>query len=175
VNWARGLGLFDSFEALNALGGDAAIDQGLAFVPALSGLACPHWDRRARGLWIGLSIDHGRDEMMKSILEGVAFRAAEVIAAMQAQVPSTAPISIDGGMSRNPYFTRFLAEVLDREIRVAGNAELTGSGTAHLAAAASGVAVQENALWQTMRPEQSRSAQRAAFSDAVAIAQGWSS
>jgi glycerol kinase len=173
VNWARGLGLFESFEALNTLQGEAAIDQGLAFVPALSGLACPHWDRRARGLWVGLSIDHGRDEMMKSILEGVAFRAAEVIAAMQAQVPSTAPVSIDGGMSRNSYFTRFLAEVLNREIRVAENAELTGSGTAHLAAAASGRPAEAKALWTAVRPERSRSAQLATFSDAVAVAREW--
>ncbi len=175
VNWARGLGLFESFDALNALQGEAAIDQGLAFVPALSGLACPYWDRRARGLWVGLSIDHGRDAMMKSILEGVAFRAAEVIAAMQAQVPSTAPVSIDGGMSRNPYFTRFLAEVLDREIRVSGTAELTGSGTIRLAARASGVAVEENSQWTAVRPEQSRSAQSKVFSEAVKLARTWGS
>lgn len=173
VNWARGLGFFDSFEALNALEGEAAIDQGLAFVPALSGLACPHWDRRARGLWVGLSIDHGRDAMMKSVLEGIAFRAAEVIAAMQAQVPSTAPVSIDGGMSRNPYFTRFLAEALERELRVAGNAELTGSGTLQLAALASGVAIEENSQWTAVRPERSRRDQSATFSEAVRLSRTW--
>jgi glycerol kinase len=111
--------------------------------------------------------------MMKSILEGVAFRAAEVIAAMQAQVPSTAPVSIDGGMSRNSYFTRFLAEVLNREIRVAGNAELTGSGTAHLAAVASGRPAEAKALWTAVRPERSRSALLATFSEAVAVAREW--
>lgn len=173
VNWARGLGLFQDFEELDALAGPAAIDQGLAFVPALSGLACPHWDRRARGLWVGLSIDHGRAEIMKSILEGVAFRAAEVLAAMQAQVASSAPVSIDGGLSRNPYFTRFLAEVLEREVRVAGNAELTGSGTLALAARATGTAIEENASWTAVQPERGRSAQRATFAAAVKLAQAW--
>src|SRR3546814_5550950 len=45
VNWGRSLGLFESFEELTALAGPPAMESGLVFVPALSGLACPHWDR----------------------------------------------------------------------------------------------------------------------------------
>ena len=62
---------------------------------SLSGLACPHWDRQARGTWAGLSIDHGAEDLMKAILEGIAFRAAEVMRAMNALVPATGPLSID--------------------------------------------------------------------------------
>src|SRR3546814_14983513 len=82
------------------------MESGLVFVPALSGRACPHWDRRARGLWLGLGIDHGPGDLMKAILEGVACRTAEVVAAMAALVPSSAAVSIDGGLSRNCYFTQ---------------------------------------------------------------------
>src|SRR3546814_8805859 len=57
---------------------------------------------------------------------------------MSALVPSSAAVSIDGGLSRNCYFTQFLADVLEREVRVADNAELTGTGTARLAALACG-------------------------------------
>src|SRR3546814_8263487 len=92
------------------------MESGLVFVPALSGLACPHWDRRARGLWLGLGIDHGPGDLMKAILEGVACRTAEVVAAMAALVPSSAAVPIDGGLSRNCYFTTFLADVLEREV-----------------------------------------------------------
>jgi glycerol kinase len=173
VNWARALGLFESFDELNALAGPPAIESGLVFVPALSGLACPHWDRRARGLWVGLSIEHSKADLMKAILEGVACRAAEVIDTMSALVPSTAPISIDGGLSRNPYFTRFLAEVLEREVSVSTNAELTGTGTLQLAALACGRAVAPQTSATTVRPDKARGALLARFAEAVKIARGW--
>jgi glycerol kinase len=173
VNWARSLGLFDGFEDLNALAGPPALESGLAFVPALSGLACPHWDRRARGLWIGLSMDHGKCDLMKAILEGVACRAAEVIAAMNALVHARGPLSIDGGLSRNPYFTRFLAEVLEREVQVSANAELTGSGTAQLAALACGRAVEVQGSATVVRPETPRGVLLGRFAEAVKVARGW--
>ena len=173
VNWARSLGLFEDFEELNRLDGQAAVDKGLVFVPALSGLACPHWDRSARGLWVGLSIDHGREDMMKSILEGVAFRAAEVMSAMNRLIPSTSPISVDGGMSRNPYFTRFLSEALHREVMIANDAELTGSGTLELAMFASAKAVKERPLWKSIRPGRALSSQTDTFAEAVKVARSW--
>ena len=59
INWAKSLGLFESFAQINQFSKSSAIERGLVFVPALSGLACPHWDRKAAGLWIGLSLDTG--------------------------------------------------------------------------------------------------------------------
>src|SRR3546814_11246854 len=48
VNWGRSLGLFESFEELTALAGPPAMESGLVFVPALSGLACPHRSEERR-------------------------------------------------------------------------------------------------------------------------------
>ncbi|MEQ8354035.1 MAG: FGGY family carbohydrate kinase [Kiloniellaceae bacterium] len=173
VNWARGLGLFDDIDSLNRLGGAAAVDRGLVFVPALSGLACPHWDRQARGTWAGLSIDHGAEDLMKAILEGIAFRAAEVMRAMNALVPATGPLSIDGGLSRNPYFTGFLADALYRELMIADSAELTGSGTLQLTALACGRALQAQPLGRSIRPGRSLGAQASTFAEAVAFSRVW--
>jgi len=173
VNWGRSLGLFDGFDALNALAGPPAINGGLVFVPALAGLACPHWDRRARGLWLGLSIEHGKADLMKAILEGIAFRAAEVITAMSELVPSAAPLSIDGGLSRNDYFTQFLADVLERDVHVASNAELTGSGTAQLTARAIGRPVEASGSATVVTPRQARSALLTRFAEAVKVSRDW--
>jgi len=146
INWARSLGLFHDFADINTFDGPSAIERNLAFVPALTGLACPHWDRSASGLWIGLSLDTGPLDMVRAIIEGVAFRAAEVLTAMDQQVPRRAAaaevgtrsasggaISIDGGMTANPYFCQFLSTVLNREVIVPGITELTAFGTAMLA------------------------------------------
>ncbi|GLQ05395.1 FGGY family carbohydrate kinase [Sneathiella chinensis] len=134
LNWAKGLGLFKDLSEINSFYTPSAIGTGLAFVPALAGLGCPYWDPRARGAWVGLSLDHKPLQLVQSILEGVAFRAAEVIEAMNACVPVREALSIDGGMSKNPYFVQFLANVTGREIRPAIMPELTGLGTVQLAA-----------------------------------------
>ena len=63
VNWAKGLGLFADFAEISAFDAPPAITRGLAFVPALSGLACPHWDRSAAGLWLGLGLETTRADL----------------------------------------------------------------------------------------------------------------
>ncbi|MBI2717588.1 MAG: glycerol kinase [Rhizobiales bacterium] len=140
VNWARSLGLFGEFSEIEGFAVAPAIARGLAFVPALSGLACPHWDRTAAGLWIGMGLETTRADMMQSLLEGVALRAAQVIAAMAELVPLGPAISVDGGMARNGYFLQFLADALERTVRVPSSTDLTALGTARLAMLGRGAA-----------------------------------
>ena len=47
------LGLFTDLRELDGFPGPTAIERGVVFVPALSGLACPYWDRSAAGLVAG--------------------------------------------------------------------------------------------------------------------------
>ncbi|MCB1833078.1 MAG: glycerol kinase, partial [Geminicoccaceae bacterium] len=125
VNWARGLGLFSSLDEISAFDRPPACTRGLTFVPALAGLACPHWDRQARGTWLGLALDTGRMDMMQALLEGIAFRAAEVLETLSRHTALNEPVSIDGGMTANSWFSQFLADSLEREILVSAQAELT--------------------------------------------------
>ncbi len=138
INWARSIGLFASYDEINAFAAPSALSRGLCFVPALSGLACPHWDRNAAGLWIGLGLDTTRADMMQAVLEGIALRAAEVMQAMAALLPLGPAISIDGGLANNDYFMRFLANALNRTVTVASSTELTALGTARMAMAGAG-------------------------------------
>jgi glycerol kinase len=139
INWAGGLGLFKAVSQLDSFDAPPAIARGLCFVPALTGLACPHWDRRARGAWMGLGLDTTARDMTQAVLEGVAFRMTEVMARMERVVTINEPVSIDGGMSANPWFCRFLSGALGRTIRVSNEPELTAVGTAALAAQGAGL------------------------------------
>jgi len=149
VNWARGLGLFADYAEISTYddpAGKAAIDRGLAFVPALVGLGCPHWNRAARGAWMGLGLDHDRRALMQALLEGVALRSIEVLQAMARAQNPLGPVSVDGGLSRNPYFTAFLADTLGRDLFLSDEAELTAFGLARMAATAAGQ------VWTADRP-----------------------
>lgn len=173
INWARSLGLFNDFAEINAFDPPSAIAQNLAFVPALTGLACPHWDRSAAGLWIGLSLDTTSLMMVQAIIEGVAFRAAEVLAAMDDHVPLGGTISIDGGMTANSYFCQFLANVLERDVEVPQLRELTALGTAMLAnhdrEALANVAQKPGIF----HPEQDLSTYRQKFDEALLRSKDW--
>lgn len=139
VNWARELGLFQDFAEISAFDRPAAIDRSIAFVPALAGLGCPHWNRVARGAWLGLALGDGKADMMQAVLEGIALRTAEVLAAMRALHPFAGAVSVDGGLSRNDYFVQFLAEVAGSDLFLPEETEQTSAGLARMAAEAAGI------------------------------------
>lgn len=176
VNWARALGLFADVGELNQFDARPAIDRGLTFVPALAGLACPHWDRSAAGLWIGMTLDTRRTDLVQSVLEGVALRACQVIAAMDGHVTVGRNVSVDGGMAANPYFCQFLADSLRRTVRALPRAEVTAQGTARLAARGIGMEVADagqDAI--EYGPRTDMPDRRPRFADAVQRARGWRS
>ncbi|WP_028241364.1 FGGY family carbohydrate kinase [Stutzerimonas azotifigens] len=167
VDWARRLGLFDDYRALERFDAPPAVERGLLFVPALSGLACPHWDRQARGLWQGLSLEHGQADLLQSILEGIALRAAEVLAAIEHRVPLAGPVSVDGGLTRSPYFCQFLATVLERPVLVSPDPELTSRGLAMLAFEALGAAPMPALTPRRFMPETGGARYRERFARAL--------
>lgn len=147
INWAHRIGLFSDFDELANFPEEPAIARGVAFVPALSGLGCPHWDRSAAGIWAGLSLETERQDLLQSLLEGIAARSAEVIEAMDQVVSISGHISIDGGLSSNTYFKQFLANLLQRTIDCPSNSEMTSLGVALLAR--KGLGVKTEANWAT--------------------------
>ncbi len=140
VNWARSLGLFADYQEIDDFTAERAIGRGLVFVPALSGLSCPYWDRRAAGLWLGMGLETTKADLMQALLEGVALLAQKVMAAIDKLSPLAPVLSVDGGLTRNSYFTRFLADAMNKRVRVPSSAELTGLGAAQLAMIGAGLA-----------------------------------
>ncbi|QPC94519.1 FGGY family carbohydrate kinase [Mesorhizobium sp. INR15] len=138
IEWLGRIGLMNSVDELQDFVDGPAIDHGLVFVPALSGLACPYWDRSAAGLWLGMSASTTRQQMCQAALEGIALCTVEVIGAMAQEVAIAQDLSIDGGLSRSPYFSQFLADGLGRGVSTKSFDELTSLGCASLAALAIG-------------------------------------
>jgi len=134
VEWIHRLGLFTDFAELRDFDADPAISRGLVFVPALSGLACPHWDRSAAGMWIGMTANTSRTELCQAALEGIALAVSEVVSAIDSSIAIADPLSVDGGLVASPYFVQFLADVTGRSIVTRPMNELTAHGCAALSA-----------------------------------------
>ncbi|HIP49228.1 MAG TPA: glycerol kinase [Lutibacter sp.] len=133
VDWLEKLGLFDTYKEINNFEKKSAIERDVIFVPALSGLACPYWDRTASGTWTGLSLETQRADLLQSVLEGIAFRAVSNFKIMDNFTKLSEKISIDGGLVKNPYFAQFFTDVVGKKVTIPQNNELTSLGVGLLA------------------------------------------
>ena len=134
VQWLR-----DNLKLIpdSASSNDAAIrstDQGVVVVPALQGLAAPHWRTDVRGAMFGLNRSTSSDDIVRATLDGIACRVYEVVTAMSQDAGQTPPhLKVDGGPSGNPYLMQMIADLLDLEVRVSAALEATAIGIANLA------------------------------------------
>ncbi|WP_216331632.1 FGGY family carbohydrate kinase [Rhizobium sp. X9] len=171
LEWARKIGLYADNAELDGFDGPSAIRRGLVFVPALSGLAAPYWDRQAVPLFIGMDHATERSDMVRALLEGIALLTVRLIEAAQTVVPIGDTISIDGGLSNSRYFARFLAAASGRTICVPAMRELTALGLAELCDI--DVAAMRNDA-ETFTPNGSvEAADHARFARAIDNARGW--
>jgi glycerol kinase len=139
VNWIKNLGLFNDFSEIDHFEKPAAMLRKLAFVPALSGLACPFWDRSAAGLWLGMSLETTKADLCQAVLEGIALRTTQLLHAIFHLTGEHSRLSVDGGLINNSYFCQFLADVTQCEIVVPASADITTYGTGRLALIGSGM------------------------------------
>jgi glycerol kinase len=139
VDWIKKIGLFSQFTDLDRFDKPSAVSRKIVFVPALSGLACPYWDRSAAGMWMGLSLEVTREYLCQAVLEGVALRTAQLLDAIFHLTGRQDSISVDGGLINNSYFCQFLSDVTQCQIIVPSSPDITAYGTARLALVGSGI------------------------------------
>lgn len=134
-----GAGDGDLHEDLNSAA--AAVEPGaggLLFLPYLIGERSPHWDPQARGAFVGLTMSHGRAEMARAVLEGVAFNLRMILDAFLEQGAEIEGMRLIGGGARSLLWRQILADIYRLPIlRPALVAEATSLG----AAIAAGVGV----------------------------------
>ena len=140
VEWLRdGLGLVSNASETDAIAASARDSGGVTFVPALGGLGTPVWDFGARGTLVGISASTTRAEVVRAVLEGVAQRAADLCAAVEADSGRAIErLRVDGGMIANATFVQALADAIRRPVDLAPVTEATTLGAAYLAGVAVG-------------------------------------
>jgi xylulokinase len=109
----------------------------LLFLPTLEGERVPHWDPARRGAFLGLRRRDGAPEMVRAVMQGVAFRNREVLEAAEAAMGFSAERLWLGGGGATPGWAQLRADVLGREVVVPAAREpgLLGCAIAGFAAA----------------------------------------
>jgi sugar (pentulose or hexulose) kinase len=113
---------------------------GLITLPHFLGERAPLWDPHARGILFGLHSGHGRAELYRSAMEGIALSLyRNKLLLEQAGVVVDQRIPVTGGSARSPLLRRILADVLDSTVEYIGDANGSEYGAAWLAGKAAGI------------------------------------
>jgi xylulokinase len=107
--------------------------RGLLFLPYLSGERSPHMDPQARGLWLGLTVGHGRAELVRSLLEGVAFACYDAYTVLEQLGARPKNIVMAGGGARSRLWRRIVADVFGLPVQQLQVADQSTLGAALLA------------------------------------------
>jgi glycerol kinase len=152
VQWLRdGLGIIASADETETLASSLDGNDGVYFVPALTGLGSPHWDPYARGTIVGLTRGIGRAQLARAALEAIAYQTVDAVRAQEAASGERLEVlKADGGAVANRWLMQFQADVLGAPVVIPEISETTALGAAYLAGIATGVweLEQVEAMWR---------------------------
>ena len=142
VQWLRdGLGIIANAAEIGPLAASVPDSGGVWAVPAFHGLGTPYMDPNARAVIGGLARSTSRAHIARAVLEGIAFRTAEVLDALLSDAGAETPerLRIDGGVAANDTFLQCLADIVGHPIERPETIQATALGAAYLAGMGAGV------------------------------------
>jgi glycerol kinase len=153
IQWLRdGIEFFGHAKESEDLAVSLKDNDGVYFVPALSGLGAPHWDQNARGAFFGITRGTTIAHMTRAALEAIAYQVYDVIKAMEKDSGEpTKELRVDGGATANNFLMQFQSDILACAIKRPKIIETTAIGAAFLAGLAIGFWKDEKelkSLWQ---------------------------
>ncbi|AKL18690.1 MULTISPECIES: xylulokinase [Citrobacter] len=93
------------------------------FLPYLSGERTPHNNPQAKGVFFGLTHQHGPAELAQAVLEGVGFALADGMDVVHACGVQPVSITLIGGGARSEYWRQMLSDIsgLQLDYRTGGD------------------------------------------------------
>ena len=141
AQWLRdGLEIIDDAAETGPLAESIDDTGGVYIVPAFAGLGSPWWDPYARGTIVGITRGTGRAEIVRAVVESMAYQTRDVVDAMATASGTTLmELRIDGGASVMNLLCQLQADQLGVTVQRPIDQETTALGAAYLAGLAAGV------------------------------------
>jgi glycerol kinase len=135
IQWLRdSLGILGDAAESESLATSLDGNEGVYFVPALTGLGAPYWDQYARGAITGITRGTGRAHLARAALEAIAYSTKDVVDEMVADSNlKMEKLRVDGGASRNRFLMQFQSDILNLPVVRPRETEATAKGAAYLA------------------------------------------
>lgn len=113
--------------------------EGLIFLPYLMGERTPHLDADAKGVFFGITARHTRRDMIRAILEGVAYSLRDSFEIMREMSVPIEQVRASGGGARSALWRQIQADVYNTEMVTINATEGPAYGVALLAGVGTGV------------------------------------
>ena len=142
IGWIRELfGLknssFDDFYDMVSVSSPGA--EGLVFLPYLAGERAPIWDAEACGVFNGLKLNTTKEDIVRSVCEGVCFAIRDVIEVMEALGHKVSELRVTGGPAESKVLNQLKADITGLQVIVPEVLEAELVGCAILAMKGMGV------------------------------------
>ncbi|MCY2928797.1 MAG: xylulokinase [Planctomycetota bacterium] len=129
----------DPYELLTAKAAKAPAGcEGLFFLPYLTGERTPHADPNARACWVGIHSRTGRNELIRSVMEGATFAMNDVISVLRGRGLPIRQVRLSGGGARSAFWRQLQADIYGTTCTTINAAEGPAYGVALLAAVGTG-------------------------------------
>ena len=139
LKWLKGILGMESYEQMTELAFRAEPGSGgVVFLPYLNGERTPWNDPDARGIFFGLSLKHGREELVRAVMEGIILAQRETLEIFRQMGLSFHRVIASGGGARSPLFRKIIASALSCTVRTSAVQEQGCVGAAILAAVGTG-------------------------------------
>ncbi|WP_225730361.1 MULTISPECIES: FGGY-family carbohydrate kinase [unclassified Nocardia] len=139
TDWLRTLVGGDFGELVAAAAQVPPGSRGLLVLPYFAGERTPLFDPDARGIVAGLTLGHGRAELYRAVLEGIAYGVRHNLTAMTEAGGRARRLVAVGGGTKGGLWTRIVSEVTGLPQELPADTVGACLGDAMLAAEASGV------------------------------------
>jgi len=139
VQWLRDkLKLIDNAYESERIAKSKKNNDGIYIVPAFSGMGAPYWRPDARGLITGLTRNSDWRNLVRAVLESVAFQSYDLFNSMRKDGLKPRIVKVDGGMVANNWFSQFLSNIINLNVIRPRVLETTALGVALFAGYQSG-------------------------------------
>ena len=108
-------------------------NDGIYIVPAFTGLGAPYWRPDARGIITGLTRNTDWKNLVRAVIESVAYQSFDLFEAMRKDGCKPKIIKVDGGMVNNNWFAQFLSDIINIKVLRPVVQETTSLGVAFFA------------------------------------------
>ena len=105
-------------------------NDGVYIVPAFSGMGAPYWRPDARGLITGLTRNSDWKNLVRAVVESVAYQSYDLFNSMRKDGLKPRIIKVDGGMVSNNWFSQFLSDIINLNVIRPKVLETTALGVA---------------------------------------------
>jgi len=121
------------------------------FLPYMMGDRTPYWNQNLTSSFVGISLNHTRADLIRSVFEGICYSLKDVLNVFL-EFDEIDNLSITGGGAVSPFWNQMLSDVFNKKTQISEYPkQVTSLGAAHAVAVGLGIYKNYNEATKKMK------------------------